>query len=43
VLFHLAGKGLKGVVSPTGAGVKKTGPAKGSAPVHPAGATAKDR
>jgi cytochrome d ubiquinol oxidase subunit I len=43
VLFHLAGKGLKGVVSPTGAGVNKTGPAKGSAPVHPAGATAKDR
>jgi cytochrome bd ubiquinol oxidase subunit I len=37
VLFHLAGKGLKGVASPTGAGV-----AKGSAPVHPVGATAKD-
>ncbi len=37
VLFHLAGKGLKGVASPTGAGV-----AKGGAPVHPAGATAKD-
>ncbi len=36
VLFHLAGKGLKGVASPTGAGV-----AKGGAPVHPAGATAK--
>ncbi len=38
VLFHLAGKGLKGVASPTGAGV-----AKGGAPVHPAGATAKDK
>ncbi len=37
VLFHLAGKGLKGFASPTGAGV-----AKGGAPVHPAGATAKD-
>ncbi len=38
VLFHLAGKGLKGVASPAGAGV-----AKGGAPVHPAGATAKDK
>ncbi|MCX7326442.1 MAG: cytochrome ubiquinol oxidase subunit I, partial [Hyphomicrobiales bacterium] len=37
VLFHLAGKGLKSVASPTGAGA-----AKGSAPVHPVGATAKD-
>jgi cytochrome bd ubiquinol oxidase subunit I len=42
VLFHLAGKGLKGVASPTGAGVAKAGQTKGSAPVHPAGATAKD-
>jgi cytochrome d ubiquinol oxidase subunit I len=38
VLFHLAGKGQKGVASPTGAGI-----AKGGAPVHPAGATAKDK
>lgn len=37
VLFHLAGKGLKGVASPTGSGM-----VKGGAPVYPVGATAKD-
>jgi cytochrome bd ubiquinol oxidase subunit I len=35
VLFHLAGKGLKAVATPTGKGV-----GRGAAPVHPAGATA---
>ncbi len=37
VLFHLAGKGMKAVATPSGAGV-----AKGSAPVRPIGVTAKD-
>ena len=37
VLFHLAGKGMKAVATPSGAGVNK-----GSAPVQPAGVTAKD-
>jgi cytochrome d ubiquinol oxidase subunit I len=35
VLFHLAGKGLKAVATPTGKGV-----GRGAAPAHPAGATA---
>ena len=35
VLFHLAGKGLKAVATPTGKGV-----GRGSAPVRPVGATA---
>ncbi len=37
VLFHLAGKGLKGVAAPAGVGVSK-----GGAPVHPRGATARN-
>jgi cytochrome d ubiquinol oxidase subunit I len=37
VLFHLAGKGLKGVAEPAGLGVSK-----GGAPVHPRGATARN-
>ncbi|MCX7342110.1 MAG: cytochrome ubiquinol oxidase subunit I [Hyphomicrobiales bacterium] len=37
VLFHLAGKGLKGVAGPAGLGVSK-----GGAPVHPRGATARN-
>jgi cytochrome d ubiquinol oxidase subunit I len=36
VLFHLAGKGLKAVATPTGEGV-----GRGAAPAHPVGATAK--
>ena len=43
VLFHLAGKGLKAAANPDGAGSGRSGPATGGAPVHPAGATAKDR
>ncbi len=51
VLFHLAGKGNKAVVTPSGAGVKGTGQgsgtvsrkgSKGSAPVQPSGVMAKD-
>ena len=41
VLFHLAGKGLKAVASPSGAGVSKAGGApRGGGYAQPAGATA---
>jgi hypothetical protein len=45
VLFHLAGKGLKAVASPSGAGVSKSGSGKsvgdrGGGYAQPAGATA---